>query len=279
MKFESIKRGIMVAAIAGVMAIASTAQAGSIYLNGHDVLLHSGQRGYADVILDYLRGAGTTSEISRADYDIGYLTNGGTNGGLSAVMAEFPSVTTASISSFADEAAFGTFLSGIDVMVLPWIFDVGAANSAILNSYSATIETFFNSGGDIWGNSSFTTATFYDFLPPSAAASGPSISGSSGFMATAEGMSIGITSAMINGFPTHNRFVSFDPDFTVFETRGEEVIAIGIRDARIIDGDVETGDDDGGDTTPPLAVPEPSTMFLLAGGLLGFAGLMRRKQQ
>ena len=41
---------------------------------------------------------------------------------------------------------------------------------------------------------------------------------------------------MINGFATHNRFDSFDSDFTIFEARGSEVISIGAQNVVINSG-------------------------------------------
>ena len=67
--FKTLKTGLRAAAAIAVMVgFAGSAQAGSIILTGHDVLLHGGgQAGFDGVILDYLRdgltavGAGTTS--------------------------------------------------------------------------------------------------------------------------------------------------------------------------------------------------------------------------
>ncbi len=214
---------------------------GNIYLTGHDIQLHGRQNGYDEVILDYLRGAGTPGEIARASYDIGYLTT--VNYGYTPGNGLFGTVTTADPTSFGSAAAFTTFLSGIDVLYIPWIFDVTDAGSAVINSFAPQIEAFVNAGGDIAAESSYDRATFYNFLPPGVAATGPSISSSSGFTATAAGLAIGIQSNMINGFPTHNRFDTFDSDFTVFEMLDAQVISIGISNAIISGGGLGSGGD------------------------------------
>lgn len=267
----------LLAALAFSIAGVTPVQAGSIYLTGHDVLLHSGQNSYDNVILDYLRGTGTASEIAAGSYDIGFVR--GFSGSVGTVgvntLEGFGTITTRDLTSFADAADFSAFLSGVDVLVIPdhtscGGCDLTSADADILESFSAQITSFFNAGGDIFAGSGAADPTFYNFLPPTAVATGASISGSSGFVATAAGLGIGITSNMINGFPTHNRFTSFDPDFTVFETRSlsgvEEIISLGIRDAVIDDGGIGGGGGDGG-----TDVPEPGTLALLLG--LGAVGL------
>lgn len=267
---------LKLATLVAASLVSSSAFAGSIYLTGHDVLLHSGQNSYDNVILNWLRGAGTSSEIAAANYDIAFVR--GFAGGVGSVgvntLEGFGTITTADIQSFADGAAFTSFLAGKDVLVIPDHQSCGGcdfdnADSSKLNSFAAEIASFFNAGGDIFAGSGASLSTFYDFLPPGAVASGLPIGGSSGFTATAAGVAIGILPNMINGFPTHNRFTGFDPDFTVFETRGDEVISIGIRDATI--------DDDGGIGTGPSPVPEPASLALLGIGLAGL-GVMRKRK-
>lgn len=280
----------LTAALIGFAGV-GTAQAGSVYLTGHDVDLHDGQNGYDVVILNWLRGAGTASEIAAASYRVGVIrsidaTNpaGGFVGGvLEGAPLWAGGVTHVDPTQFADGAAFATFLGTIDVLVIASQVncggcDLSAGDSTALNAFAPQIATYFNAGGDIYGNSGANLATYYDFLPPGAVAAGVSIGGSSGFQCTAAGVAIGIDCdaagvSHINGFPTHNRFTGFDPDFTVFEIRpstgaAPEVISIGIRDATITDGGIGT---DGGTT-----VPEPGTLALMALAALGF-GLRRRR--
>ena len=256
-------------ATAAFLAI-NTASAGNIYLTGHDVLLHSGQNGYDNVILDYLRAGSEPA----ANYNIGLVR--GFDGSVGTVgtntLEGFGTITTRDLTSFADSASFSAFLSTVDVLVIPSHTscggcDLSSADADILESFASGIAAFFNAGGDIYANSGATDTTFYNFLPASAVASGTSISGSTGFTATAAGTAIGITSDMINGFPTHNRFFDFAPVFTTFETRDTEVISIGLRGGTI-----------GGGGIIITSVPEPSILSLLAISLLGLGIIRRRKE-
>ena len=264
----------MYSAVAGVLLsgmIAAPAMAGNIYLTGHDVDFHSGQNGYDTVILDYLRGAGTGSEIAAGSYRIGILRSSEIGGSVTNPVG-FGTITTMDpTTNLPDSAAWNTFLGGIDVLLIASHqncggCDLSTADSNHINLFATEIANFFNAGGDIYANTGADLATYYNFLPPSAVATGASISGSSGFSATAEGTAIGITNAMINGFPTHNRFNSFSSAFTVFETRNisgvTETISIGLQGGTI----------GGGVITVPGGVPEPSTILLLASGLGLLAG-------
>ncbi len=258
------------------LTLVSSLNAGSIFLTGHDIDLHNNADGYSKVILDYLRGSGTGSEIAAADYKVGALRTTGvgtyfapTNGGFS--------VDVRDPGSFADAAAFSAWLGTISVLQIASHTSCGGCaltttSSNTINGYAAQIASFFNAGGDIWGNTSGSLGTYYNFLPASALATGAAISGSTGFLPTAEGTAIGITATMANGDQTHNRFTSYAAAFTVFEVRpnaslpgGNEIISIGFRDGRITDGGVESG------------VPEPSTYAMMAMGLVGLAYSRRKK--
>ncbi len=289
MKNTSNKLKLAVAALA--ISVAGSVQAGSILMTGHDVLLHGDQFGagstvgasFTEVALEYLRGAGTTSEMAKASYDVGLIRDGG-GGASTAVLDDYGS---GSFSTFdigtvskdaAGTAAFATFLAGKDAVAIASHSSCGGCalsttGSDTLNFFATEIATWFNAGGDIFANSGATLATYYDFLPPAVATSGPPISGSSGFSATADGLAIGLVDSMLNGRATHNRFTAFDADFKIFEIRGsDEFVTIGIRDAIISDGGIGTGDGgtDGG------TVPIPGTLFLIGVGLLGLGATRRQ---
>ncbi len=278
----------LLAGVCGLL-LAGSVQAGNIYLTGHDVLLHSGQNNYDGLILDYLRNG----DMPAGDYDIGFVR--GFSGSVGTVgsntLEGFGDITTRDLADWtaldaAAKADFAAFLAGVDVLVIPSHTSCGGcdlttADADVLEGLSAEIASFFNDGGDIFANSSARDDTFYNFLPPGVATSGLPIGGSSGFTCTDAGNAIGITGSgcsnagpnMINGFPTHNRFVDFDEDFTIYEVRGDEVISIGLLDGTIGDDDISTGPGPGPSPTP---MPAPGTFTLLGLALLGL-GLSRRR--
>lgn len=265
--------------------------AGSVYLTGHDVLFHDGQNGYDKTILNFLRGAGTANAIPAASYDIGIVRGSalGLVGSFSSIAVDpspgFGSVISRTLASFVDAADFSGFLNGIDVLVIPshencFGCDLTSADADILEQFAPEIKTFFNSGGDIFANAGADDTSFYNFLPPGALATATTIFGSTGFTETAEGAAIGITSNQINGFETHNRFTSFDSAFTVFETRGSEIVSIGFQDLLISGGGGSGGGGSGGGpifVPPPSAVPIPAAVWLFGSGLLGLIGVSRRR--
>jgi len=252
-------------AIAG-LALCTAASAGDIYLTGHDVDYHGNQAGYDKVILDYLRG-----DVAAADYRVGIVTG---SVGFGSIGNGYGSRTERNISSFANGVDFATFLSGVDVLIVASEESCGgcvftAANVTKLNSFKTQVTNFFNAGGDVFGQTGATNPSYYGFLPVTAVATGSSISGSTGFSATAAGSAIGIKSSNINSYATHNRFTSYDPAFTVMEVRGAETISLALRGGSI---------GEGGEITIPSAVPEPETYALMAFGLIAVGFASRRRK-
>lgn len=297
--------GRLVVALVMTVGLAGPAYAGNIYLSGHDILLHDGQNGYDALILDFLRGVGSVDVVPKAGYDISVVGSavgfGAFTGGPTITGNPSGTVLANGAGTLAGYGAVTYYVTGTG---LDWAAilaadalivldhencggcDLSTAGSTEVNLQAAAIATAFNAGMDIWGGSGANLATYYDFLPPGAVASGLPIDSSSGFDCTAAGAALGIIGSaiagtcpgapsMINGFPTHNRFVGFDAAFTVFEVRPQagapaEVISIGLQGGRITEEGIVT--DDGG--TP--GVPAPAALALLGIGLTAIAAMGRR---
>lgn len=266
-------------------ALATSAQAGDIFLTGHDVDFHSGQRGFDLKVLNYLSGGPSasynlavigTAGSGSADWSAtagGGSYRGTFSGQVVASPTGYGTTTFYDAQAFAAlaPAARASILSGVGALVVLSQRECGGCSltttgSAALNSVAGDIATAFNAGLDIWGNTGANNPAYYGFLPASAVATGAPISGTSGFMPTAAGASIGLTSSMVNGDQTHNRFTSFAPAFTVFETRGTEIISIGLKDGTITEGPggpgITTRVPDTGWTVALLGMALPGMAFL-----------------
>jgi hypothetical protein len=256
-----------------LLLAAGATQAGSLYLTGHDTLLHGGQRGYDGVILDYLREKGTLNEVPKSAYTISVVGSGvgfanftgGANfaGALATSGSTIPAVGTlagygtATYYKTGTSANWATILSADALVILSHQScggcDLDNAGSAEINSHAAAIGAAFDAGMDIWANAGANLATYYGFLPAGALATGAPLGGSTGFFATAAGSAIGIVdptpgvntaTSMINGFPTHNQFPTFSSRFTLMETHsnatppvapGLENVSIALQGGRIAD--------------------------------------------
>ena len=272
-----------------VLGFSGSLQAGNIIMTGHDVLLHSGQRGFDAAALDYIRDG-----VAKASYNIAVIGTTASGSarftGNSQNIPQFVghgsaiSQTSGTLSGYGSAVFWNAAsISAADFATVDAIIilshtscggcSMTTAGAAALAALAPAIATAFNAGLDIWANSGATDPNFYNFLPPAVATSGTSIGGSSGFTCTTNGLAVfGATGcassgsgSMINGFPTHNRFSGFDTSFDILETRGSEVITIGLLDAVIGTDDISS-------------VPEPGTIALLGLGLLGL-GSMRRKRK
>jgi hypothetical protein len=269
LKFTSIgyQKALIALAVALLALSMNSAMAGNIYFTGHDTLLHDGQTGYDQVILDYLRGAGTTGEIPAANYSIGVIGSnagfwGWSNVGVFNDRGTGPNVPPGYLSTTyystvdldGNAALQATALSHDGLIILSHTScggcDLSTAGSDVINTQMmAGITAAFNAGMDLWVNSGANLATYYDFLPPAFATTGPPISGSVGFVATPAGVAIGILASHINGFQTHNRFTGFSPLLTVMETRAaDEIISMGAQDISL-----------SGNLSPDLALNPPDT--------------------
>ena len=265
------------ALLASVLIGASLpAQAGSLYLTGHDVDFHDNQAGYDTKILSYLTGLSDLSAVTVSYlHGSGGVINPPSTGVIKSYDvntmsdADWATALTSKILEIGSEASCGGCT-------------IAAADITKIASRKTQVIDYFNAGGSIWGNTSANVPGYYDsFLPLSLISTTAPLGTSSGFYTTPEGAAIGIVNANINGYPTHNSFANIPSVFTVFEklsttagvqSESDRIISIGLRDGSITGG----GGTGGTIVTGSTAVPEP---FTIVGTLIGATVAFRTRQK
>ncbi|HKQ44253.1 MAG TPA: PEP-CTERM sorting domain-containing protein [Rhizomicrobium sp.] len=267
------------AAIIASLAFVGTAQAGAVFLTGHDPDFHSQPgAGLGDDLLStalsYVTG-GTYNTgpkflwVEATPADLGGIPGGhlyGVNGLASIGLVQgtnfdtvngagFLSANLSSYTAIAVASTFGGLLT--------------SAELAALSGRSADIAAFVNAGGGLFASAECypcgadlagSAASLFSFVPVTVT----SIGASPPFTVTAFGASLGLTNADMND-PTHNSF-GLVGGLNVVDTDSAG-------NATTLAGNVRIG---GGGFTP-IDVPEPATLVLLGAGLLGLGGLRRRK--
>jgi len=275
MKFN--RRIVAIAGLALAMAVPTISFAqGGLFITGHDTDDHA-NGDYQRAGLDYLF-FGSTATIAQAStrstFKIGYLGNfDASNSG--AFVSGYTNRTFVNIGSNLASA----FTSNYDALIIGTGDDyVFTSGSGLLNSSAASFASYFNAGGRLFVNSEQGLGqSFYNFLPPFGVSVGSSISDSGVFTATAAGLLIGLTEAIVDADITHTTFTGINTSlFTVFETYDVDgsAVAIGLRNGTIVGG----GGPGGGFVGGMTPVPEPSTYGLMGAlALVGVVFARRRK--
>jgi len=289
----AILPALMTVTAAGVLAMTDApAQAGNIWMTGHDADLHchfGDQCNHFGVAVDFARiGAPDPTKpilvLDRLDLDVVEALGQATAMARNSVEGAgnpFPYVVMDPRgAAFAAEPLLVSVYSAI---VIASDITCGGCDlnefgstpdSDAINARAADIASFFNAGGGLaYMSGASNRDVYYGSIPVGATAAAVTAP----FTLTGDGLAIGLLDpADTNCCPTHNSFElpGVGSPLVVAETdENGKAETLFLRGGTIID-------DGGGGCTgfcPPPSVPEPSTLMYLASGLLGM-GLWGRRR-
>ena len=262
-------------AVAAVLCLgAAQAEAGSIFITGHDSDEHNNQ-GYMSAGLDFLmfgQAGAPASTVDRATKTVAYIRTD-LGSAPSGIAAAGYSVTTFNAS--ADISA--VFGGGFDAIM------VGSGGNGTHNtelvSHTADFTSYFNAGGSLYVNTDEGFGqSWFDFVPEFGTTTNNTISTSGAFTPTADGIDIGLSEALVDAHPTHSYFTGVDTNiFTVFETTDPASSAFPGQTFTVAFGASDITINEGGEFEN--SIPEPAAMAIFGLGLAGMTLLGRRRRK
>lgn len=273
----------------GVMAFGLTgmAEAGSIFLTGHDSDFHAvagnttGARNIVTTAIDYIRDPNFNSQVTGSSKILFVDSN------ITPPSGHIDSILGMTASGYVQGVDFDSFdfsnlNSGLDLLGSEYDSIVVASDFGgtltqteldLLNSRSSSIISFLNSGGGLFAMSEGNNGSgltpgggWYGFLPFVVSSTNFNAF-ESGNMLTDFGLSLGLTTSDINGNYSHNVFNdTFGLNIVDYNTSGN-ILSLAGR------GQISN---DGGGVIPD-EVPEPATLILFSTGVLGLINSRRKK--
>ena len=268
-----------------ILGIAGNAEAGSVFVSGHDPIWHSnfggnsvGANNLATTAINYARNGSALPFLFVESYDSVPIGNAYEAPFLTSTLGYMATdYVKADITVLNGFSNFRTALNSYSAIVVA--SDHGGMLSAdellFLNSHAADIIDYINAGGGLaaFGESNakgmIGTAARFGYLPFLVSSTDYSTP-ESGNTVTAFGASLGLVNTDVNGNYSHNYFVATGGMIPVDLLNGDPTRPLSL---------AWSGTIGGGGVGGEAKVPEPSTLLLLGSGLLGFGFFARKRMK
>lgn len=259
-----LRKKIMAFAVGA--AFSAAAQAGNIFVTGHDSDEHS-NGAYMSAGLDYILFG--TAQSGNRNKSVAFIQTFNFANPTSPLSGSYNVSVFSADSSGINSALTGGFDA---VMVGSGADSTAAANLA---ASASLFTTYFNGGGSLYVNTDEGFGqSWFNFVPQFGTTVANTISTSGIFAPTAAGLAIGLTNSIVDADITHNFFTGINSSlFTTFEVTeannvgvpAGQVVALGLRGGTIGGGGFQ-------------GVPEPGTIALMGLALGGLTAALRRRR-